>query len=59
MFQAVKCNLFLYADGTCLIIHHKDINEIGKQLNQDLEKSVTGLLIKSQVSILAITKLSV
>ena len=35
--QAFKCNLFLYADDTCLVCQHKDINEIEKQLNKDFE----------------------
>ena len=35
MSQAVKCHLFLYADGSCLVYQHKDINEIEKQLNVD------------------------
>ena len=37
MSQAVKCNLFLYVDNTCLVCRHKDINEIEKQLNKDIE----------------------
>ena len=37
MSQAVKCNLFLYADDTCLVCQHKDINEIGKQLYKDFQ----------------------
>ena len=37
MSQAVKYNLFLYADDTCLVCQHKDINEIEKQLNKDFE----------------------
>ena len=37
MSQAVKCNLFLYADDTCLVYQHKDINEVEKQLNKDFE----------------------
>ena len=35
MSQAVKCHLFLYADDSCLVCQHKDINEIEKQLNVD------------------------
>ena len=35
MSQAVKCDLFLYADDLCLVCQHKDINEIEKQLNVD------------------------
>ena len=30
MSQAVKCNLFVYADDTCLVVQHKDINEFKK-----------------------------
>ena len=32
MPQAVKYELFLYADDTCLIFQHSDINEINIQL---------------------------
>ena len=35
MSQAVKYHLFLYADDSCLVCQHKDINEIEKQLNVD------------------------
>ena len=35
MSQAVKYNLFLYADVTYLVCQHKAINEIEKQLNKD------------------------
>ena len=34
MSQTVKCNIFLYADDTCLVCQHKGINEIEKQLNK-------------------------
>ena len=37
MSRAVICNLFFYADDTCLVCQHKDINEIEKQLNKDFE----------------------
>ena len=33
MLQAVKCDLFLYADNTCLVCEHKDINKTENQLN--------------------------
>ena len=33
MSQAVKCDLFLYVDDSCLVCQHKDINKIEKQLN--------------------------
>ena len=35
MSQTVKCHLFLYADDSCLVCQHEDINEIEKQLNVD------------------------
>ena len=35
MSQAVKCDLFLYTDDSCLVCQHKDIDEIEKQLNGD------------------------
>ena len=35
MPQAVKSNLFLYADDSCLMYQHRDVNEIEKQLNKD------------------------
>ena len=37
MSQAVKYNLFLYADDSCLVCQHKDINGIEKQLNKDFK----------------------
>ena len=37
MSQAVKCNLFLYTDHTCLVCQHNDVNEIEKHLNKDFE----------------------
>ena len=35
MSEAVKCDLFLYADDTCLVCQHEDINKIENQLNED------------------------
>ena len=35
MSQAVKYHIFLYADDSCLVCQHKDINEIEKQLKVD------------------------
>ena len=37
MPQAVKSNLFLYANDSCLIYQHRDVEEIEKQLNKDFE----------------------
>ena len=35
MPMAVKCNLFLYADGKCLVFQSKNVKDIEKQLNED------------------------
>ena len=32
MPQAVDCDLFLYADGTCLLYQHKDLDRMSKEL---------------------------
>ena len=37
MPQAVKSNLFLYANDSCLMYQHRDVEEIEKQLNKDFE----------------------
>ena len=50
MSQAAKCNLFLYADDTCLVSQHKDINEIEKQLNKDFE-SICYWFVDNKLSI--------
>ena len=35
MSQAVECNLYLYADDSCLLFQHKNVTEIKKQLTKD------------------------
>ena len=35
MPQVVDCNLFLYADDTCLLYQHKDLDQINKKLTKD------------------------
>ena len=37
MPQAVNSNLFLYADNSCLMFQHKEVEEIEKGLNNDFE----------------------
>ena len=37
MPQAIKSNLFLYADDSCLMYQHRDFNEIEKEVNKDFE----------------------
>ena len=35
MAMAVKCNLFLYVDDTCLVFQSDNVNDIKKELYQD------------------------
>ena len=35
MSQAVECDLYLYADDSCLLFQHKNVTEIKKQLTKD------------------------
>ena len=35
MSQAVECDLYLYADDSCLLFQHKKVTEIKKQLTKD------------------------
>ena len=35
MSMAVKCDLFLYANDTCLVFQSKNVKDIEKQLNED------------------------
>ena len=44
MPMALKCNLFLYADDTCLVFESKNVKDIEKQLNEDLQTYAIGLL---------------
>ena len=32
---AVKCNLLLYADDSCLFLQSNNVNDIDKQLDKD------------------------
>ena len=50
MSQAVKCDLFLYADNSCLVCQQKDINEIEKQLNVDFS-NMCGWFVDNKLSI--------
>ena len=50
MSQAVKCNLFLYTDDTCLVFQYKEINEIEKQLNKESE-SIGDWFVDNKLSI--------
>ena len=46
MPQVVDCDLFLYADDTCLLYQHKDLDQINKEINIFVTY-VVGLLITS------------
>ena len=37
MLQVVSSNLFLYADDSCLMFQHKEVEEIERVLNNDFE----------------------
>ena len=50
MSQAVKCNLFLYADDKYLVCQHKDTNETEKQIDKDFE-SICDWFVNNKLSI--------
>ena len=50
MPQAVKCELLLYRDDTCLIFQHSDINEIEIQLNKNFS-SICDWFVENKLSI--------
>ena len=50
MYQAVHCDLLLYADDSCLTVTHKDINVIEDTLNENLS-SLCDWLIDNKLSI--------
>ena len=50
MPQAVKSNLFLYADDSCLMYQHRDVNEIKKELSKDFE-NVCNWFVDNKLSI--------
>ena len=50
MLMAVKCNLFLDADGTCLVFQSKNVNNIEKQLNEDFA-NVCNWFVDNKLSI--------
>ena len=50
MPQFVKSNLFLYADDSCLMYQHRDVNEIEKQLNNNF-KNVCDWFVDNKLSI--------
>ena len=45
MQQAIDCDLFLYADDSCLVFQHKNVKDIENNLKKIFLIFVTGLLI--------------
>ena len=50
MPQAVKSNLLLYADDSCLMYQHKDMTKIEKILNEDF-KNICDWFVDNKLSI--------
>ena len=50
MPHAVKSNLFLYADDSCLVFEEKDVIKIEKQLNGDF-KNICEWFVNNRLSI--------
>ena len=50
MPMAVKCNLFLYADDTCLVFQSKNVKDIEKQLNEDFA-NISNWFVDNKLSI--------
>ena len=50
MPQVFKCHQFLYADDSCLVCQHKDINKIEKQLNVDFS-NICNWFVDNKLSI--------
>ena len=50
MPMAVKCNLLLYADDTCLVFQSKNFKAIEKQLNEDFA-DICGWFVDNKLSI--------
>ena len=50
MSQAVKSTLFLYADDSCILYQHKEVDKIEKHLNKDFE-NICDWLMDNKLSI--------
>ena len=50
MLMAVKCDLCLYADDTCLVFQSKNVKDIEKQLNEDFG-NICDWLVDNKLSI--------
>ena len=50
MKQAVDCDLFLYADDSCLVYQHKDVKDIERNLNKSFS-NVCDWFVDNKLSI--------
>ena len=50
MKQAVECDLFLYADDSCLVYQHKDVSKIGQVLNKNFS-NIRDWFVNNKLSI--------
>ena len=50
MLMAVKCDLFLYADDTCLVFQNKNVKDIEKHLNE-IFANICDWLVHNKLSI--------
>ena len=48
--MAVKCNLFLHGDDTCLVFQSENVKDIEKQLNEDFA-NIFDLFVDNTLSI--------
>ena len=50
MSQAVQCDLYLYADDSCLFFQHKSVTEIKKQLTKNF-KNICDWFVDNKLSV--------
>ena len=50
MKQAVDCDLFLYADNSCLVYQHKDVSKIEQNLNKNFS-NICNWFVNNKLSI--------
>ena len=48
--MAAECNIFLYANDTCLFFQSENVKDTEKQLNEDFEKICDGF-VQNKLSI--------
>ena len=50
MSQPVECDLYLYADDSCLLFQHKNVTEIKKRLTKDFS-NICDCFVDNKLSI--------